>query len=262
MEQVELAHMTWKEVAAARDRKAPVLIPVGTHEQNGSACPLGTDTLVAHEVAKRTAQETGALVAPALSYGCSPIHRKYAGTISLKPDTLRGLIVEVCENLIEDGFDHLVLVNCHQSNEPIIEQVAREIRERLGLLLASFNPITLAETSSKDLYSSKASHGHGAEPIASMLRSFSPESFRPEEACPAGDWSDFEGFAVVVPGRVKVDGAIFNLYLDTRDVSETGGSGDPTASDPERGALIMERVISLASKFVRAFTKLQVRDRG
>jgi hypothetical protein len=42
MAQCELAYMTWKEVEAARDRGAAVLVPIGTHEQNGTLGPMGT----------------------------------------------------------------------------------------------------------------------------------------------------------------------------------------------------------------------------
>ena len=48
MTRVELAEMTWSQAASARDRGAVMLITIGTQEENGSVCPLATDTL-AHE---------------------------------------------------------------------------------------------------------------------------------------------------------------------------------------------------------------------
>ena len=66
MAQCELAYMTWKEVEAARDRGAAVLVPIGTHEQNGTLGPMGTDGLLVFEITKRIAAETGAVVAPLL----------------------------------------------------------------------------------------------------------------------------------------------------------------------------------------------------
>ena len=77
MTQCELAYMTWKEVEAARDRSAAVLVPIGTHEQNGTLGPMGTDGLLVFEITKRIAAETGAVVAPLLSYGYSPLHRNF-----------------------------------------------------------------------------------------------------------------------------------------------------------------------------------------
>ena len=40
MAQCELAYMTWKEVEAAPDRGAAGLVPIGTHEQNGTLGPM------------------------------------------------------------------------------------------------------------------------------------------------------------------------------------------------------------------------------
>lgn len=260
MSQVELAHMTWKEAAAARDRGAVVLIPIGTQEQNGTISPLGSDTLAAVEVANRAAQETGSLVAPTISYGYSPIFRHYPGSVCLRPDTLRALILDVCENLIENGFDRLLLVNCHNGNEPIMEHAAREIRERLGVMMGFFNPINLAQAASKDLYAGKESAlGHGSEPIASMLRSFTPGSVRPEAGRP-GDFKDFQGLPVPASSRVKVGGVVFGLYFNNEEVMETGGTGDPTISDPERGAEIMRRTVALAISYIQVFARLKTRQ--
>jgi len=31
--------------------------------------------------------------------------------------------------MIENGFNHLMVINCHISSEPIIEHAARDVRE-------------------------------------------------------------------------------------------------------------------------------------
>ena len=260
MTRVELAHMTWKQASEARDRGAVVLIPIGTQEQNGSISPLASDTLVAVEVARQVAQQSDALMAPPIHYGYSPIFRHYPGSVCLRPDTLRMMILDVCENLIENGFDHLLLVNCHNANEPIMEHAAMDIRERLGVLMGYFNPINLAQSASKDLYAGMdACLGHGSEPIASMLRSFIPESVYLESAR-FGGWKDFQNLPVAGTSKVTVGGATFGLYFTNDDVMETGGTGDPTASNPQRGAEIMHRVVDLASGYVRAFAGLKTRS--
>lgn len=260
MAQHELARMTWREAGAARDRYAVVLIPMGTLEQNGSVAPLAVDTLVAEEVSKRVAAETGALVAPAIAYGYSPPFRHFPGTVSVSPDTLRSLVFDVCLNLIENGFVRLVLVTCHVFNEPIIEHAARDIREQLGVLVGCLNPVTLAQAASRDLYAGRESTwGHGAEPIASMLRSFDADALHLENA-QADNWKDFQGLKVTGNSRVRVGSGVFTLYFGTDEVAETGGTGDPSASDPARGEEIMSRVVSQVSEFVRAFARLNVTE--
>ena len=77
MAQCELAYMTWKEVEAARDRGAAVLVPIGTHEQNGTLGPMGTDGLLVFEITKRIAAETGAVVAPLLAASLNDVARAW-----------------------------------------------------------------------------------------------------------------------------------------------------------------------------------------
>ncbi|OGP92943.1 MAG: hypothetical protein A2156_10340 [Deltaproteobacteria bacterium RBG_16_48_10] len=263
MAQVELAYMTWKEVEAALERRTAVLVPIGTHEQNGGLCPMGTDGLIVFEVAKRVAGETGAVVAPLLSYGYSPRHRNFPGTISLRPDTLRMLIYDICEELVKDGFDHILLVNSHLTNEPIMEHAAREIREKYGVLLGFINPVELAERATHDLYPRLgSSHGHGDERVASMLRSFIPSAVRLDAASEPVQWREFEGLPLASSVKVKVGQGVFGLYMDVHDFSPGGGNGDPAASDPERGAEVMRRVVALAAEYVRAFLRLRTSKRG
>jgi creatinine amidohydrolase len=260
MAQVELALMTWKDAAAARDRGAVVLIPIGTQEENGSICPMSADTLVAHEVARQVAEQNGALVAPSINYGYSSTFSRYPGTMSLKADTLQRVVVDVCENLIGNGFERLMLINCHLPNEQIMQQAAKEISGRHGILIGSFNPITLAQAASRELSAGNASaFGHGSEPIASLIRSFRPEAVHLDQAKPE-EFGEFQGLPVVGTAQVRVDGGVLNLYFDLKQISETGGTGDPNASDPERGTAIMRRVVEQAGKFVQAFAKLDVRS--
>lgn len=261
MSRFELGKMTWKEVEAARDRETVVLIPIGTTEQNGSIAPLSSDTLVADEVARKVAEATGSLVAPPVHFGYSPPFIHHPGTISLRPETLRALILDILDNLVSNGFKRLIMVNCHIFNEPPMEQAATEIRKRSAALLGSFNPITLAQRAAREVEPGiEAAFGHGTEPIASMLLSFAPDTVRTEAADPR-PWGEYRGLQVPFLSQVKVGKDAFGLYFDIEEVSETGGSGDPRRADAARGAEIMKRVVEAASEYVKVFGGLPVPER-
>jgi creatinine amidohydrolase len=258
MASVELARMTWKEAQEARDRGAVVLIPIGTLEQNGSMAPLSSDTLVADEVARRVAEATGSVVTPPVHFGYSPPFINYPGTVSLRPETLQAVVLDILDNLIANGFQRIVMVNCHIFNEPIMEQAATQIRKRSSALLGNFNPITLAQGVARQLEPGiEAKFGHGTEPIASMLLSFAPDTVRTEAADPR-PWGNYQGLTAPFLSKVKVGNDVFGVYFDQEEVSETGGSGDPGAADGARGAEIMRRVVESASEFVRTFAGLQI----
>ena len=262
MAQCELAYMTWKEVEAARDRGAEVLVPIGTHEQNGTLGPMGTDGLLVFEITKRIAAETGAVVAPLLSYGYSSRHRNFPGTISLQPDTLRRLIYDICEALVKDGFDHVLLVNSHQTNEPIMEHAGRQIREKYGVIMGYINPVVLAEKSTQDLYPKLGSaHGHGDERVTSMLSYCLPGAVRMDAPPEPQEWREFEGLPLAASHQVKVGQGVFGLYIEVHDFSPSGGNGNPAAVDVDKGAEVVRRVVGMAVEYVKAFLKLRTSKR-
>lgn len=91
----------------------------------------------------------------------------------------------------------------------------------------------------------------------SMLRSFAPESVHMDLAR-QDDWGKFQGLEVTNSSEVRVGQGTFSLYFGVDEAMQTGGTGDPTASDPERGAEIMNRVTDIIAGFVRAFAELDV----
>src|SRR5262245_3222917 len=76
--------LAWPDLAERVSAAAVVLVPVGATEQHGPHLPLTTDTLIAERLCTAAAERTGALVAPAISVGCSYGHgTRIPGTISL-----------------------------------------------------------------------------------------------------------------------------------------------------------------------------------
>ncbi len=262
MAQCETAYMTWKEVEAARARGAAVLIPIGTHEQNGTLGPMATDGLLVFEITKKIAAETGAIVAPLLSYGYSPRHRNFTGTISLQPDTLRMLIYDVCEGFVKSGFDHILMVNSHQTNEPLMEHAGRQIRDKYGVMMGYINPVSLAEKHTDDLYPKLGSaHGHGDERVTSMLSYCLPGAIRMEAPPGPQEWREFEGLPLAASHQVKVGKGVFGLYMEVHDFSPSGGNGNPAAVDVKKGEEVVNRVVSMSVEYVKAFLKVRTSKR-
>lgn len=113
-----LAEMTWPEAQAARDRKAIVLVPVGSTEAHGPHLPLATDVIISEELCRRAARaledrETEAVIAPALSYAVTDYAGEFAGTVTLPHETATALVRDVVIGLQRQGFERVVLVNSH-----------------------------------------------------------------------------------------------------------------------------------------------------
>lgn len=118
------------------DPPTVLLLPVGATEPHGPHAPLSTDSLISDGMCRRAVEqlagdpEVRALILPALPYGVTRYAGDFAGAISIEPDTLHAVVVDVCRSLIGQGFGRVVLVNNHF--EP--EQVAtlRRVVETVG----------------------------------------------------------------------------------------------------------------------------------
>jgi creatinine amidohydrolase len=110
--------LSFEEVAAlARRGMDMAILPVGATEQHGPHLPLGVDTYSAVAVAEGASARTGVPVLPALAYGCSLGHsNKWPGTISLHPETLSRIVLEIAEWVLAAGFRRLLLLNGHVTN--------------------------------------------------------------------------------------------------------------------------------------------------
>ncbi len=112
--------LTRAEIAAARDAGALPVLTVGSVEQHSDHLPVDTDTLSAYRITMAAAERCPAphvLVLPPPSFGFSPHHRAWAGTITLSLETFIGMVTDVAESLHRTGFRRLLIVNGHGGNQ-------------------------------------------------------------------------------------------------------------------------------------------------
>src|SRR5256886_9103525 len=88
-------------------------MPVGSTEQHGPSGPLGSDLIVAEELAQELGEDRRAMVAPAIPFGVSSMHAAFPGTIAVQPSTLLQLVRDEFQALYAQGFRRFLLVNAH-----------------------------------------------------------------------------------------------------------------------------------------------------
>jgi creatinine amidohydrolase len=96
-----------------------VILPVGVVEEHGAHLPLGLDSFAAEAYAAAAAphlEEQGyeVLIAPTVPYGVARAAIDFSGTLSLEPQTLKVLVVEIGRSLAKHGFARLVILNGHR----------------------------------------------------------------------------------------------------------------------------------------------------
>jgi creatinine amidohydrolase len=125
-----LERMTWPQALAAFKRTSFVVVPTGSNEQHGPHLPLGTDFLVARELARRVGERANVIVTPTLPIGYAQYHAVFPGTLSLSERTLAGVYIDVCENLLRYGATHIFFMNGHGGNMTALRQCGEWLRQR------------------------------------------------------------------------------------------------------------------------------------
>jgi len=124
-----LQEMSCADVAEYVKSNDMVIIPLGSTEQHGPHMPLGTDFYESFGVAKKISERTGILVAPVLFVGYSEYHSGFAGTLSLKPETMEQVLFESAEMLMKYGFRKFMFFNYHGGNNIVQENIVHRINK-------------------------------------------------------------------------------------------------------------------------------------
>lgn len=135
-----MVDMTWPQIDAAAKRGAVVLLPIGIIEEHGPHLGLAVDLYSAYLVAVKTRKlladmEVEALIAPPQYWGISRATAIFAGTFSVRPDTMKGLIVDIVANLRNWGFEKVFTVNWHADIEHcrVLLEAVERARQETGL---------------------------------------------------------------------------------------------------------------------------------
>jgi len=254
-----MADVTWEEFRDAVNERSVLVIPMGSTELEGIHLPLGVDTIVADEVARRLDGEEGILICPALPVGYSRWFNPFPGTISLEHDTLVKVLVEYGSCLIRHGARRLVFLNAHRGNNSCIEAASRiliaEHSVRIGML--SIWKLANDLTSGSGLIR-EGKFTHAGEIMTSLIMAVRPDTVRRDRIfadqvkSPAGIQFKINNSL----GEAAFKGSVQIVYQDVREVTETGVMGDPTTASAEKGEAILKLVADYAKAFLQEFRKL------
>jgi creatinine amidohydrolase len=120
---LELAKIPFPEVKRLADAgRALTILPVGVVEEHGAHLPLGLDSFAAEVYAASAAphlEKAGyeVVVAPTINYGVARAAIDFPGTLSVEPETLRSMVVEIGRSLARHGLTKLVILNGHRDKQ-------------------------------------------------------------------------------------------------------------------------------------------------
>jgi creatinine amidohydrolase len=253
---LRLAELTGGEMRELAARRPVILLPLGSHEDQGPHAPMG-DYLSAEALAVRiakTATEAGteALAAPVLPFGGADYFASMPGGISLSQSTLRAVLDDMLNCLLRHRLTRIVVINGHGGNVQAIHDATQRVwlqhqvlipslylwRVAYGLLPAILGPDAARRAS-----------GHGADPLTSVVMHLFPELIRPDLIPPAAPPPEFRGLPVSGFGTVNFEGAEIAVPLEVAQTAPNGvWQGDPRLCSPETGAALVERLASIGAR--------------
>jgi creatinine amidohydrolase len=99
-----LEDMTWPEAERVLTRDAIVVVPIGAAaKEHGPHLRLANDWILADALRRRLAARADVVVAPILGASFYPAFVEYPGSISLRLETARDVIVDVVRSLARYG---------------------------------------------------------------------------------------------------------------------------------------------------------------
>ncbi len=234
-----LQEMTWEEVEKTRASGGGVaILPVGSTEQHGRHLPVGCDSFCAIAVAEDAAKKTGALITPPLWFGWSPHHMLLPGTITLRPEILTGVVVDICQSLVHHGFRKIVVINGHRyANLPPLQQAVWWVREKTKAAIRLVDIMLMGDTGLRRLGLQPLGHADEAE--TSHMLFIHPELVAMNKAVrspPKHERFDIQD--IRLPGDRTVWSPPPNptgRQQKKRRKISGGVSGDPTRASKEKG---------------------------
>jgi creatinine amidohydrolase len=230
----------------ALDRTIAVL-PVAATEQHGPHLPLSVDTDLVEGVVAASLPHLPAdlsvLFLPTQSVGFSPEHARFAGTLTLKSETIVRLWTDIGESVAASGVRKLVLFNAHGGQVSVMDLVARDLRARLDMLVYSvswFN-LPLIDAQGQDvnaLFSAEEQRFgvHAGDVETSMMRALRPELVRMDAAqnFRSASQDRAERFEILGNGRSA------KLGWQMQDYNPHGAAGNARLATVEKGQALRE----------------------
>jgi len=120
---IRLENISWIEAEKCFADNPVVVVPLGAAaKEHGPHLPLNNDAIIANWLAEEIRQRLPVLVAPLINASFYPAFVEYPGSISLKLEPARDLIVETCSSLAAFGLNRFYVANTGLSTlEPLAE---------------------------------------------------------------------------------------------------------------------------------------------
>ena len=248
------SELTTLDFARIDTSRAIAVLPLAATEQHGPHLPLSVDSDIVNGVVSASLGPLQASQAasdrppsvfflPTQNIGLSPEHAAFAGTLTLKPETLIRLWTDIAESVKAAGVNKLVLFNAHGGHVGAMDVVSRDLRARLGMLVYCVNwyQLPMLNNKGEDLNTLFSSHEHrfgvhAGDVETSVMLALQPQRVRMDLA--QNFSSSAEQRATNFP--ILGNGRSAKLAWQMQDYNPAGAAGNAAAANAQKGQALVE----------------------
>ena len=259
----DLTTKQFAELAASPDvARLVAVLPVAATEQHGPHLPVNVDSLLVDGVIKAALPHMGwaqkntnvagepasanavpALFLPTQKISLSTEHLGFAGTLTLSPQTVMALWMEIGASVARSGIKKLVLLNSHGGNVGLMDVVARELRTAHGLIVyhTSWYKLPLVDTATgEDVNTLFSPHEHRFGVHAGEIETSMMLALRPDLV----DMNLAENFHSMSEDRairypILGNGKSAKLGWQMQDYNAKGAAGNALEATADKGLRVM-----------------------
>jgi creatinine amidohydrolase len=225
---VLLEQLSWDEAEHILTPDRIVVIPLGAEsKEHGRHLQLNNDWVMAEYLKERVLAAAPVVIAPTINYSYYPAFLEYPGSTSLKRETARDMIRDICHSLASYGPRRFYILNTGISTiRPLSDAVKALASEGVTLRYFDWDEIDAVVKKVQQ----EAGGTHADEIETSMM-------------------------LYIAPNTVRMSRAVKDLNPDRRGpltrnpkategtYSPTGAWGDPTLATKEKGQILVEATV-------------------
>jgi creatinine amidohydrolase len=225
---VLLEDLTWVAAEKVLAADAVVVIPIGAAaKEHGPHLRLKNDFILAEYLKRRVLAASNAVIAPTVTYHFYPAFVEYPGSTTLRLETARDLMVDICRSLARHGPRRFYALNTGVSTLRALKPAA-EILAAEGILLRYTDLLAVTGPVEKSVARQEGGT-HADEIETSMILYMDPAAVDMSKAV-----KDYRPGT----GRLTRDPKGEGTY------SPSGVWGDPTLATREKGEKVVEALVA------------------
>ncbi len=270
---LNIGYLCYPDLQEYLKKKDIIMVPVASLEQHSYHCPLLTDSIHCEAITKIAAEYAEVLYTPQNWIGYSPHHmgppNLGLGTVTVRAETWRNMMYDICHSLIHHGFNKIVMVVGHASNMKIIDPLMRSLKYDTGAV------IVVSKLYAENYFGilegllegppEENPGWHAGELETSQVMAVSEKSVRMDRAIKSGPT---HAPSYLPKEMLKDDGTpsiVFEGYryfvvpMEHREFSDTGLIGNPHRATKEKGAEANKRFGEHLGRALKALEKVEVK---